>query len=193
MRHPWTQLYVHLVWSTWKRAPLITPDLQQRIYAVIQHQASQLGADVIAIGGIEDHVQMLVRFPTTIALATFVQRLKGASSHFVTHVARAPHAFKWQGGYGAITVSKRGVPFVRAYVLNQVEHHRTGTLYHDLERTEESSNVVEASPLNGAVCRSGVRLSAVVAAASVAPSPRLASIAPALHPFAPVGDRMRRV
>jgi putative transposase len=136
VRHPYTQLYVHLVWSTWKRAPLITPDLRQRIYAVIQHQASQLGADVIAIGGVEDHVHVLTRLPTTIALATFVQRLKGASSHFATHVARAPHVFKWQGGYGAFTVSKRGVPMVRAYVLNQAEHLRTGTLYGDLERTE---------------------------------------------------------
>ena len=136
MRHPWTQLYVHLVWSTWKRAPLITPDLRQRVYAVIQHQASAMGADVIAIGGIEDHVHVLVRFPATIALTALVQRLKGASSHFVTHVMKPPQAFKWQGGYGAFTLTKRAVPHVREYVLNQEAHHRDGTLYRELERTE---------------------------------------------------------
>jgi putative transposase len=136
MRHPWTQLYVHLVWSTWKRAPLITPQLQQRVYAAIQHQASELGVDVIAIGGIEDHVHVLARFPATIALSNLVQRLKGASSHFVTHVLRSPDAFKWQGGYGAFTLTKRAVPHVREYVLNQERHHREGRLYRELERTE---------------------------------------------------------
>jgi REP element-mobilizing transposase RayT len=92
---------------------------------------------VIAIGGIEDHVHVLLRFPTTVSIALLVQRLKGASSHFVTHVAKAPNAFKWQGGYGAFTLTKRAVPLVRSYVLNQAEHHRQGTLYRELERTEE--------------------------------------------------------
>ena len=136
MRHPWTQLYVHLVWSTWRRAPLITPEIRSRVYAVIQHQASALGVDVIAIGGIEDHVHVLARFPATVALSHLVQRLKGASSHFVTHVMKSPDAFKWQGGYGAFTLTKRAVPHVREYVLNQERHHRDGTLYRDLERTE---------------------------------------------------------
>ncbi len=136
MRHPWTQLYVHLVWSTWKRAPLITPELQPRVYAVIHHQASELGADVIAIGGVEDHVHVVLRFPATIALSSLVQRLKGASSHFVTHVMKSQDAFKWQGGYGAFTLTKRAVPHVRQYVLNQEAHHRDGTLYRELERME---------------------------------------------------------
>jgi putative transposase len=137
MRRPWTQLYVHLVWSTWKRAPLITPEIEPRIYPVLHHQAAELGADVIAIGGIEDHVHVLARVKPTIALSTPVQRMKGASSHFVTHVLRAEHAFKWQGAYGAFTLTKRAVPHVRAYVLNQRSHHRDGTLYRELERTEE--------------------------------------------------------
>ena len=136
MRHPWTQLYLHLVWSTWKRAPLITPELQPRIYTVLQHQASHLKADLIAIGGIEDHVHVLMRLPANVAVSTLVQRLKGASSHFVTHVLRSPDAFKWQGAYGAFTLTKRAVPHVREYVLNQEAHHRDGRLYRDLELTE---------------------------------------------------------
>jgi len=76
MRQPWTQLYVHLVWSTWKRAPLITPELQRRVYAGIQHQASLLGADVIAIGGVADHVHVLARFPARVAISDLVKRMK---------------------------------------------------------------------------------------------------------------------
>jgi putative transposase len=136
MRAPWTELYLHLVWSTWRRHPFITPDLQQRLYGSLAHQAAELGADVMAIGGMPDHVHMLVRFPTTIAVSDFVRRLKGASSHLVTHVMRWPEPFKWQGGYGAFTVSKRHVPVVRDYVLNQEARHRDGTTHPSFERTE---------------------------------------------------------
>jgi REP element-mobilizing transposase RayT len=90
MRRPWTQLYVHLVWPTWKRAPLVTPEIEPRIYSVLLHQASELGADVLAIGGMKDHVHVLARFTPTVALSTRVGRMKGASSHFVTHVRSAP-------------------------------------------------------------------------------------------------------
>jgi putative transposase len=136
MRRPWTQLYVHLVWSTWKRAPLLTPEVQERVYRILHHQASSLGADVIAIGGVEDHVHVLLRYPPKLGLSDLVQRMKGASSHFVTHVMRSPDAFKWQGACGAFTLTKRAVPHVRDYVLNQERHHRIGKLYRDLERTD---------------------------------------------------------
>jgi REP element-mobilizing transposase RayT len=136
MRQPWTQLYVHLVWSTWKRAPLITPELQRGIYGGIQLPASQLGADVIAIGGVADHVHVLARFPARVAISDLVRRMKGASSHLITHVIRHEGAFKWQGGYGAFTLTKRAVPDVRDYILNQERHHREGTLLQVLERTD---------------------------------------------------------
>ena len=137
MRAPYTQLYLHLVWATWQRLPLITPDLRQPLYASMQRHLRRLRADVVAIGGLDDHVHVLLRFPTTVAVADLVKHAKGGPSHFVTQVLRSPDLFKWQGGYGAFTVSKRGVPVVREYVLNQEQHHRDGTLIPALERTEE--------------------------------------------------------
>jgi len=135
MRHPHTRLYVHLVWATWDRAPLITPEIRDRIYPLMQHQASRLGAEVIAIGGIEDHVHVLTRFPPTLSISDLVGRMKGASSHMVTQVMGQP--FKWQGAYGAFTLSKSGLSRARDYVLNQEAHHRSGTTYAALEATDE--------------------------------------------------------
>ena len=137
MRAPYTQLYLHLVWATWNRLPLITPELRGDVYAALQHRCKALNTDVIAIGGMEDHVHLLVRFPTTISVSGLVQQVKGATSHLVTHVVRPDTPFQWQGGYGAFTVSKRGVPTVRDYVLNQERHHREGTVFTPLERTRE--------------------------------------------------------
>ena len=59
--------------------------------------------------------------------------MKGASSHLVTHVLGRRNAFKWQGSYGAFTLSRRGLRFVRDYVLNQEAHHRNGTTNRLLE------------------------------------------------------------
>jgi REP element-mobilizing transposase RayT len=131
MRRVQTRLYVHLVWATWGRLPLITPEIRERLYAVMQHQASKLRCEVIAIGGIEDHVHVLLRFGPTVVISALVGRMKGASSYLAEQVLG--HTFKWQGSYGAYSVSRHGVDRVRSYVLNQEAHHRDGTTIPDLE------------------------------------------------------------
>jgi putative transposase len=133
MRRTRVELYVHLVWGTWDRWPLITQQIRPAVYAGIQAQATAAKAEVIAIGGMEDHVHVLCRYPATIAIAELVKQLKGSTSHMVTHALRTGETFKWQGGYGAFSVSRKGVPFVRAYVLDQERHHRGGTLLPALE------------------------------------------------------------
>jgi putative transposase len=143
MREPCTQLYLHVVWATWDRLPLITVERQRLAYSSIQSTCSGLGASLIAIGGTEDHVHVLLRFPTTICISDLVGRMKGASSRLVEQVSG--EAFKWQGGYGAFTVSKRGVPIVREYVLKQAQHHRSGELIAALETTS-SENARHQSP-----------------------------------------------
>ncbi|HYJ79305.1 MAG TPA: IS200/IS605 family transposase [Longimicrobiaceae bacterium] len=124
MRTPFTQLYLHFVWATWDRHPFLSEPLRSRVYACIQAECGRLGADVIALGGVEDHVHVLVRVPATIAPAELVNQMKGVSSHLVNHEIRPPFFFKWQGGYGAFTITKRDVPAVRDYVNNQERHHR---------------------------------------------------------------------
>ncbi len=134
MHQPYTQLYLHLVWATWDRLPLIRPEIRRTIYGAIQDQLRKHRCEVIAIGGIEDHVHVLTRFPTTEPIANIVKHAKGASSNLMTqHVARGEF-FKWQGYYGAFTVAKPHVAHVRSYVLNQEEHHRTGRVSCELER-----------------------------------------------------------
>ena len=133
MRSNFTQLYLHLVWATMERMPLLTPELRPRVYAVIQRQISTLNSEVVAIGGMEDHVHVLLRFPTTVTVSTLAGRIKGASSHFVTQVLGRHDLFRWQGGYGAFTISKTGVARVRDYILNQEERHRIGNVIPELE------------------------------------------------------------
>src|ERR1041384_7016042 len=99
LRKPYTEVFLHLVWGTWRRHGFITADLRERLYASMIHHATELGADVVALGGMPDHVHLLVRMPMTISIAEFVRRVKGGSSHFVTRVLEWPEPFKWLGGY----------------------------------------------------------------------------------------------
>jgi putative transposase len=139
MRKPFTKLYLHLVWSTWDRAPLITPELLEAVDRCIRGECAKLGVEVMAFGGVADHVHLLVRFPTTVSIAELVKQVKGSSSHLANQRLRVP--FKWQGRYGAFTVSPSHVPRIRDYVLNQERHHADESTHPMLEMTEEESEM----------------------------------------------------
>ncbi|MBD2100129.1 IS200/IS605 family transposase [Leptolyngbya sp. FACHB-261] len=123
MRANFTQLYLHLVWATWDRLPLITPDIQKRIYGAIIQSCEQLACTVVVVGGIEDHVHFLVGIPPTLTVSDLIKNVKGSSSHRITHEAKPDTFFKWQGGYGAFTVSHENLEQVAKYVRNQATHH----------------------------------------------------------------------
>ena len=86
---PYYELYYHLVWATKEREPLITPALLPELLEYLRGKGIQLGGIVHAVGGIEEHVHVAASIPPRIAVATYVGQLKGASSHWVTHVSGA--------------------------------------------------------------------------------------------------------
>ncbi len=128
-----TQLYVHCVWATWDRLPLITPLIEPRLYAALATTCNQLECTPLAIGGVADHVHLLAEFYSTITIAQLVGQMKGSSAHLVTHILEPGSFFKWQGSYGAFTLSKRSLPSVRAYILDQKVRHLNGNLLNEFE------------------------------------------------------------
>ncbi|HLO85694.1 MAG TPA: IS200/IS605 family transposase [Nostocaceae cyanobacterium] len=133
MHKNFTQLHIHCVWETWDRLPLVTPDIQEIIYAAIAKQCSDLKCTVIAIGGTVDHVHLLTGFPSTLSISELVQKIKGSSSHLITHEIKPNEPFKWQGGYGAFTVSHHLLDQVANYIQNQATHHQQKSLNPDWE------------------------------------------------------------
>jgi putative transposase len=83
MTHNYTRLFYHFVWSTWDRTPLLVGAVEETAYAVIRSQCAEMEAKVISIGGIENHVHLLVSLPTTINVADFIKSVKGVSSRVV--------------------------------------------------------------------------------------------------------------
>ncbi|AFZ21333.1 IS200/IS605 family transposase [Allocoleopsis franciscana] len=133
MHRNFTQLYLHLVWGTWDRLPLVTPDIQEVIYAAIVKQCSQLECTVITISGMTEHVHLLTGFPPKLTISELVGKVKGNSSHLVSSEIKPGEFFKWQGGYGAFTVSGNQIDQIADYIRNQAQHHRQKSLISDWE------------------------------------------------------------
>jgi putative transposase len=116
MRRNKLALYVHLVWATWDRLPLISPEIARRLLRNIESEAQKLGCTILAINCMDDHVHALLALPTTTAVADLVKQMKGVSSHFVNDEFDLEYQFKWQGSYGAFTVSCWDVERIKQYV-----------------------------------------------------------------------------
>ena len=121
------RLYYHLVWATKNRQPLIRPEMESRLYPYIVSKAGELGLIVHAIGGIEDHMHLVVSIPPRHGVAYVVKCLKGASSHAMNTLLGNPDAFAWQRGYGALSLGERRLTTAISYVHHQKEHHRENT------------------------------------------------------------------
>jgi putative transposase len=130
-------VYVHLVWATWDRLPLITPEIERPLHRMIASETQKMGCILLALNSVPDHLHILVRMPSTITIADLVKQLKGASSHFVNQVLTPVQPFKWQGFYGAFSVSRWDVERIMAYIQQQKEHHKDGTLSSELEAVSE--------------------------------------------------------
>jgi putative transposase len=136
---PFWQLFYHIVWSTKQRNPLITPEAEEIIYGLIRKKAIGLGATVIALNGVSNHVHLVTAIPPKIAVATFIGQIKGVSSATYNRLANQKTSLYWQDEYGVFSFDKKRLPNYIAYVERQKEHHSQGKTIPILEREDEGS------------------------------------------------------
>ncbi len=115
MAHSLTQLWIHVIFSTKDRVPLIDPAIEKKVYQHLTSQLLELGCTVRRINGISDHVHILFRLNPVKSLADVVKQIKGATSHFINDKNLISQKFSWQTGYGAFSVSESNVNRVDLY------------------------------------------------------------------------------
>jgi putative transposase len=116
-----TNLLVHIVFSTKNREPLITPVLRPELEKYLGGILRNEGGSLLEIGTMPDHVHLLVKLRADASVSDSVRVLKSNSSKWAN--ARFP-GFAWQNGYGAFSVSESQSEAIRLYLRRQEEHHR---------------------------------------------------------------------
>lgn len=135
------RLYYHIVWATKGRHPLIDPAVESDLYGYIRGKAHALGCIVHAVGGMEDHIHLVVSIPPKLSIADFVQKIKGSSAHHLNQLPGYPK-FGWQRGYGVFSLGGKQLPDAVGYVENQKNHHCHHTTIPALEKYAFDENGV---------------------------------------------------
>ena len=125
-------LYYHIVFGTRERLPLIFPDVAAPLHGYMAGVIKGQGGIAVCIGGTADHVHILAELPRDKAVSDVVRDVKANSSRWMHQTHPEARGFGWQEGYGAFTVSVRGLPRVKAYIAGQAEHHRNTTCLEEL-------------------------------------------------------------
>ena len=130
--HSFVSCHMHVVFSTKERRRVITADIQSRLWPYLGGIVRENKMKALAVGGIEDHVHLLVTIPSTLAIAGAVQLLKGNASEWLNETFPQMGWCGWQEGYGAFSIGVSGVEDTVAYIQRQAEHHRTRTFQEEL-------------------------------------------------------------
>jgi putative transposase len=126
---------MHCVFSTKDRRPFLTPAICKRLWPYLGGIARENGIRALAVGGMADHVHLLLSLPATISVSKAVQLLKGNSSKWLRETFPELRAqdVRWQEGFAAFSIGISGVPETTRYIQSQEEHHRKKSFREEFE------------------------------------------------------------
>lgn len=135
MSHSNVKIWIHLIFSTKDRIPLINESLQEKLSNHIRHKLiNDFNCVVEEINGYKDHLHILFGLCQNFALENIVQNIKGESSHWINQNNLSNHKFVWQTGYCAFSISVDKVDKVKNYIANQKTHHTKLTFKEEYSR-----------------------------------------------------------
>ncbi|MCF8307165.1 MAG: IS200/IS605 family transposase [Ignavibacteriales bacterium] len=138
MPHSLTKIWIHLIFGTKERIPLIDESFEKKLYEhlkqIIENDFKSLAA---SINGTSDHIHILMLQNQNYSIADIAKNLKGNSSHWINQSGFIKSKFAWQTGYGAFSISESMISEVKRYIFNQKEHHKKSSFAEEYKRFEE--------------------------------------------------------
>jgi REP element-mobilizing transposase RayT len=141
MAQTYYKVWIHLVWGTKSRQKLLRQEFRKTIFQHIKEKAEKEDYKIDMINGVEDHIHCLLSLNPKFSISEVVNKLKGESSHWINSEDFLKIKFAWQKGFGAFSVSESNIEKVRAYIINQEEHHKEVSFAEEWERLLELHNV----------------------------------------------------
>lgn len=132
MPSTYSNILLHVVFSTKKRARMIIEDVEPRLHAYLGGIVRVEKGVSYQIGGTADHVHLLIRWHTDGKIGDLLRTVKSRSSAWLHKEFPVMSPFAWQEGYGVFSVSKSQADKVERYILNQAKHHRKMTFQEEL-------------------------------------------------------------
>ncbi len=141
MTHSYRLHFFHLIWSTNKRRPLIDDEVQPKLYAYMGGIIKSYSGALMQIGGMQDHVHLLVELSRLDKFSDLIRDTKASSSLWIHK--NFPHLkdFAWQEGYGSFSVSYSSLESVQRYIKNQTKHHKTMSFEDEYRKLLDRHNV----------------------------------------------------
>lgn len=133
MAHSLVKVYVHYVWTSKSRERLLSGDARKKVKDHIAAYAPQNNVELETLDIQPEHVHALVRLSHDQRIEDVSKLLKGESSHWINQTDVVPGRFSWQTGYAAFSVGYEGINAVKAYILNQDEHHMRRSFAEELD------------------------------------------------------------
>ncbi|MCO6509670.1 MAG: IS200/IS605 family transposase [Aridibacter famidurans] len=124
MPNTYSQIYIHVVFAVKGRRNLVDKSWREELYKYITGTVQDKRNKMISIGGIEDHIHMLIGLNPSQVLSDLVRDVKVSSTLFINKNRFVMRGFQWQEGYGAFTISREDIPAVAHYIENQERHHK---------------------------------------------------------------------
>ena len=124
MSHSYLCCLLHIVFTTADRRPWIRDEMRDRLHAYLGGIARENGMTALAVGGVSDHIHVLLSLGRTMSPAKAVQLLKAGSSKWVNESFPARERFSWQEGYGAFSIGASQRDKTITYIRRQPEHHK---------------------------------------------------------------------
>ena len=133
MPHSFNKIWIHAIWATKERVPLIDQFIERNVYAYIAEELRELGCPVRIINGMPDHIHCLFLLNPQKSIAEVIKQIKGTSSHYINQKEELSVKFAWQTGYAAYSVSESVVEKVYHYIHNQKQHHANKTFQQEYD------------------------------------------------------------
>ena len=133
MSHSFSKIWIHSIWSTKERTPLIEPAKEDIIYNLMLNEFIEQDCRVKIINGMPDHVHSLFLLNIKRAISDIIKQVKGSSSHEINRQNITKFKFSWQTGFAAYSVSESSLERVFQYIKNQKQHHQKITFQKEYE------------------------------------------------------------
>jgi len=134
MSHTYSQILVHIVFSTKNREPLLSDNIHDELHAYIGGIVENRCGTLLIAGSVADHIHLFLSHPRTISPSDLVRDIKSVSSQWMKEKMPRENDFAWQTGYGMFSISPSHGMALEKYIARQPEHHLKETFQDEYRR-----------------------------------------------------------